>query len=717
MMRNVLWCAALLSMGVAQVAASQDARAVTRSAPDTTDPYQWLEELNGPRALDWVKAENARTLAVLEADPNFNQLLNEAVAIGESEDRIPYPEIIDGRVYNFWQDPQHVRGIWRRTTLADYAKAQPTWTTVLDIDTLAATEGANWVWHGADCDSPSRRRCLINLSDGGEDASTVREFDLATGSFVEGGFMLPRGKQSAVWAGEDTLLVAREWEPGELTASGYAFVVKWLARGAPLESATELYRGNRTDVWVWPFAMTDSRGNRALGVNRALSFFERENRLVTPAGLALLNMPLKSNFQGLLRGRLLIRLAEPWTAGDSTFTAGSLVSVELAQAMAQPEQLRPVAVFVPGPRETLSNAATTRDRLVVTTYENVRGRAFIYGPNADGSWFRRQLNLPDNSSYSIVSTDDHRSDAFVAVSGFLAPTTLVHVNADAVTWTETKAMGPKFDAATHQVEQLEATSTDGTKIPYFVVRPKTLALDGTAPTILNAYGGFQVSLTPSYNAIAGKLWLERGGVFVVANIRGGGEFGPAWHDAGLKTKRQVIYDDFAAVARDLIRRKITSPRHLGIMGGSNGGLLMGVEFTQHPELFNAVDIQVPLLDMLRYEQIQAGASWVGEYGSVSIPEERAFLASISPYHNLRPGVTYPEPFIWTTTKDDRVGPQHARKFAAKLSAMNDPYLFYEVIQGGHGAGANIKERAFTNALEYTYFKMKLMGPATAGAHP
>ncbi|HEX5004467.1 MAG TPA: prolyl oligopeptidase family serine peptidase [Gemmatimonadales bacterium] len=708
MMKNFFWSLALLSAGVATGAVAQQAATAPRAAADTSDPFVWLEELNGPRALDWVKAENARTLAVLQEDPHFQRLYDQAVAIGEAEDRIPYPSIINGRVYNFWQDRAHVRGIWRTTTLADYAGATPSWTTVLDIDTLAAAEGENWVWQGADCDSPSGRRCLIYLSVGGEDASTIREFDLATGEFVAGGFTLPRGKQSVEWVTDDTLLVAREWVAGELTASGYAYVVKKLPRGVPLAGAVEVFRGEPSDVSAGPFLLTDGQGQRAVGVRRGVSFFESERRLFTPAGLLPLNMPLKSGLVALVRGRMLVRLSEPWTAGGAEHAAGSLVSVELSAAMAHPGSLQPTPVYVPGPRETLGSIAATRDRLLVTSYENVRGRASVYIPKADGGWLRRPLDLRDNSSISIVSTDEHKSDAFLTVTGFLAPTTLVHVNADAVTWTVSKTTAPKFDAAGLVVEQLEATSADGTKVPYFVVRRTDVRLDGSSPTILYAYGGFQASMTPSYNPNVGKLWLERGGVYALANIRGGGEFGPAWHEAGLKTKRQVVYDDFTAVARDLVKRKLTTPKRLGIMGGSNGGLLMGVEFTQHPELFGAVDIQVPLLDMLRYEQIQAGASWVGEYGSVSVPEERAFLASISPYSNLRPGVKYPEPFIWTTTRDDRVGPQHARKFAARLSAMGIPYLFYEVIQGGHGSGANIKERAFTNALEYTYFTRRLM---------
>jgi prolyl oligopeptidase len=347
---------------------------------------------------------------------------------------------------------------------------------------------------------------------------------------------------------------------------------------------------------------------------------------------------------------------------------------------------------------------------VVAQLDNVRGRAVLYTPARGGSWTATPIVVPDNLAIGIVDGDIHSDLAMLSETGFLTPSSVWLLNAKSRGLSQIKSLPAKFDAAPDTVEQFEATSKDGTRVPYFVVHRRGMKRDGSGATILTAYGGFQVSNTPAYSANVGKLWLEHGGVWVLANIRGGGEFGPAWHEAGLKTHRQVIYDDFAAVGRDLVTRGITSARRLGIMGGSNGGLLMGVEFTQHPELWNAVDIEVPLLDMLRYEQIAAGASWVGEYGSVSVPAERAFLASISPYNNLRPGTAYPEPFIWTTTKDDRVGPEHARKFAAKLASMGVPYLFYEVVEGGHGAGANLNEDAQTTALEWTYFAKRLMTP-------
>jgi prolyl oligopeptidase len=674
------------------------------------DPYLWLENVQGARSMAWVRAENAKTLRVLQNDPNFAGLYASALKIAEATDRIPAPEFVASDIYNFWQDADHVRGIWRRTTPASFANASPAWTTALDLDALAKSENANWVWKGSDCRWPDETRCLLFLSDGGEDAITVREFDLRDNAFVPGGFALPRSKQRAAWESPDSVLLAREWSPGELTASGYPFVVKRLVRGQPLASATEVFRGSKSDggYGVSPLDLHDGAGHTALLISRPLSTFEAASYIVTAQGPQLLGVPLEAQPAGLVAGRLLFIIQKEWSVDGSTFPQGSLVAVDLAAATADPAHLKPSLVYAPGPRETLDGIATTSSRLLLVTYENVRGRGWIYTPLGNGGWSKQRLDLPDDSSIAVNDADQHGESAYVTTTSFLDPPTLWHVDASTGTVAAVKVSPARFDASNDVVEQREAISSDGTRIPYFIVHPKNMKLDGNNPTLLYAYGGFDVSETPNYNAILGKLWLERGGVYVLANIRGGGEFGPAWHDAGLTTHRQRIYDDFAAVARDLIATKVTSPRRLGIQGGSNGGLLMGVEFTQHPELWHAVDIQVPLLDMLRYEQIQAGASWTGEYGSVADPAQRAFLASISPYNNLKAGVAYPEPLIWTTTKDDRVGPQHARKFAAKMASLHDPYLFYEVTEGGHGAGANLRERAFTSALEMTYLIRKLM---------
>lgn len=700
-----------LSFLLGAASAPQPAQRTVAQAPATgpngTDPFLWLEDKDGARAMAWVHAQNARTLPVLERDPHYAKLYAEALKIDQSENRIPYPNSIGGAIYNFWQDAKHVRGIWRRTTLQSYRGASPHWSTVLDLDALAKREHANWVWKGADCEEPQERLCMIALSDGGEDAVTLREFDVSTRKFVSGGFVLPREKQNATWVDDNTLLVSRAWEPGQVTASGYAYVVKRLKRGEPLSAAVEVFRGKASDVSVDPFTMRDGSGHQLTMIRRGVTFFTSEWYLVTGGGTTRVNLPPKVDVSGMVNGKILLSLNQNWTVNGKTLKQGSLASVDLAALKAHPQSLSPMLIFTPGARESLDGVAITKNDLLLVVYQNVRGRAFVYTPSGSG-WSKRRLDLPDNASIGVADTSLHDNRIFLTASSFLLPTTLYVMNATAGAPQRIKALPPQFDASNDVVEQHEATSKDGTRIPYFIVHPKNMRYTGANPTVMTAYGGFQISETPYYSGTTGKLWLERGGVFVLANIRGGGEFGPAWHEAGLTTHRQRIYDDFYAVGKDLVARKVTDPRHLGIYGGSNGGLLMGVEFTQHPEMWNAVQIEVPLLDMLRYEKIQAGASWVGEYGSVSDPAVRAFWEKTSPYQNLKAGVAYPQPFIWTTTKDDRVGPQHARKFAAKLASMHVPYFFYEVTEGGHGAGANLKETARTTALGWTYFTMKLM---------
>jgi prolyl oligopeptidase len=678
------------------------------AATSAEDPFIWLEDAHGARAMAWVEAENAKTTAALESDPRFKTLYNDAKTIAEAKDRIPEPNMLGGRVWNFWQDADHQHGIWRQTNLPDFKSAAPNWRTVLDLDALSKAEKANWFWKGANCHEPEEVRCILSLSDGGEDAVTAREFDLVNGRFAEGGFSLPSGKQEIAWEDSETLLVAREWKSGELTKSGYAFVVKRIKRGQPLDAAVEVFRGSADDVGVSPFTLSDGTGHSAVFLQRAVSIFEFEFYLAGSKGPLKLAVPMKSDFLAMVDGRLIVSLHEDWKrTGQPTLPQGSLVSLELAAVAADPQHLHPALVYAPSAREAFVEAGATRRHLIVHTLDNVNGRAFSYTPEPNNRWSRRQLDLPDNISVNVVDTDLHSDQAFIQVAGFLTPPRLLLVDLGTASLSTVKTLPAKFDASRDVVEQFEATSKDGTKVPYFIVHPRTAKMDGSTPTILNAYGGFMDALTPTYSAELGKLWLERGGAFVLANIRGGGEFGPAWHEAGLKTHRQRIYDDFAAVGEDLIAKGFASSSHLGIRGGSNGGLLMGVEFTQHPHLWRAVDIQVPLLDMLRYEQIAAGSSWVAEYGSVSVPAEREFLASISPYNNLQRGVEYPEALIWSTTKDDRVGPQHARKFAAKLSAMGVPYLYFEVIEGGHAAGATLLEQAKMRAREYTYFSRKL----------
>jgi prolyl oligopeptidase len=669
------------------------------------DPFLWLEEVEGAAALQWVRAENARSLGLLEDDPRYAGMYREALAVVTAPDRIPYPSFLGDHLANFWQDDGHVRGLWRRTSLLSFATAEPDWQVLLDVDALAATEGRNWVFHGASVLPPECRRALVSLSDGGKDASERREFDLGAMRFVEGGFFLPEGKQSAVWLDDDTLIVARDWGPGTMTASGYPFILKRLSRGLPLEEAEELFAGTPDDVSVGASVLRDPDGTvRGILVNRQISFFESERFLLTDRGPARLAVPARSTLRGFVTGQLVFSLEEDW---GPDFPAGSLISIDLAECAANTQGVRPLLIHAPGPREAIEDVATTRGLLLVTVYRNVEGSAVAYR-FAGGHWVPSRLALPERASLHIVDASEREDRAFVDVAGFLTPNALWLVEPGSGAASALKSLPARFDAAGLIVEQFEAASKDGTAVPYFVIRPAALAFDGSAPTLLYGYGGFQVSMTPSYAGALGRLWLERGGVYVVANIRGGGEFGPEWHKAALKAERQRAFDDFLAVAEDLIRRAITSPRRLGIMGGSNGGLLMGAMLVQRPELFRAVVIQVPLLDMLRYTKLLAGASWIAEYGDPDVPEDALFLRRISPYHNLRPDIAYPEPFFLTSTKDDRVHPGHARKMAAKMESMGLPFLYYENVDGGHSAAANLEERARRNALEFTYLTEKLM---------
>jgi len=671
------------------------------------DPYKWMEEIEGEKPLAWAKAENTRSLGVLQGDSRYAGLEGQALAILNAKDRVPGVSFAgDGTLRNFWQDADHVRGLWRATTLDSYRTATPAWETILDIDALAKAENANWVFKGAGCLPPDETRCLVTLSNGGKDAVTIREFDTRTKAFVPGGFVLPEGKQNVSWLDQDTLLVAREWEPGQVTQSGYPYVVKTLKRGQALAEAKELFRGTPEDVSASAYTLTDADGKVvAVLANRGVSFFEAETHLLTDKGAVKLPFPLKHSIQGYVAGQLVMSLEQDWP--EKGFKTGDLISLDLAALKADPAKPAPVLVLRPTARQSVESVTTTRDKLVVGLLDNVTGAALAYSHGPKG-WTSQKLALPANSTIGLGSASQKDDRLFVSVTGYLTPSTYWLADAASLKLEQVKASPARFDASTHVVEQFEATSKDGTKVPYFVVRPKGVKYDGQAPTLLYAYGGFQASMTPAYSGVMGKLWLERGGTYVVANIRGGGEFGPAWHNAGLKENRQRVYDDFFAVSQDLITRKITSPRRLGIMGGSNGGLLMGVALTQRPELYNAIVVQVPLFDMIRYTQIGAGASWVGEYGDPTIPSERAVIAKYDPYSNLKAGQKYPEVFIETSTKDDRVHPAHARKAAARLEALGYPVLYYENIDGGHAASANLAETARRQALEYVYLSKKLM---------
>lgn len=675
---------------------------------DATDPYLWLEEVEGERAMAWVNDQNTRSLGTLQGDPRYEALHQQALDIVQAKDRIPGVGFNrDGTLDNFWQDADHVRGVWRRTTLDSYRTATPEWETILDIDALAAAEGKNWVYKGSICLDPDERLCLISLSDGGKDAVVVREFDSVSKTFVDGGFALPESKGGASWIDADTLLISRDFGPGTLTSSGYPMIVKQLKRGQSIDQAQTVFTGQPSDVSVSAYTLRDADGAvQAVLINRGVSFYESETYRLNPDGSTTkLELPAKSDIEGLVAGQLVVTTKQDWTApSGQEFKSGDVIAWTFADWQADP-RAQAKLVIRPTERQAVSSISATRNRLVVAMLDNVRGSAEVYDP---ADWSHTSLDLPRNVTVSLGSTSQTDDRIFVNVAGYLTPSTFYLADAASGATEAVKAMPAKFDASGMTVEQFEAVSADGTRIPYFVVHKTDMPLDGSNPTLLYGYGGFQSSLLPSYSATVGKLWLERGGVYVVANTRGGGEFGPRWHDAALQENRHKAHEDFQAVALDLHARRITSQPHLGIMGGSQGGLFMGAMLTQRPDLINAAVIQVPLFDMLRFNKLLAGASWQGEYGNPDIPAERAWIQEYSPYQNLRAGQPYPEVFIHTSTKDDRVHPGHARKAAARMQELGYSALFYENTDGGHAAGANLRETARRLALEYTYLTRRLM---------
>ncbi|MGF1454180.1 MAG: prolyl oligopeptidase family protein [Alphaproteobacteria bacterium] len=691
---------------------------------DDTDPFVWLEEVEGERALDWVRARNTESLGVLEADPRFAGFREDALDILTAQDRIPYGVYRGGHVYNFWQDETHVRGILRRTSLDSYRSDTPDWETVLDIDALAEEEGENWVYKGSTCLAPDYARCILTLSRGGKDAAVRREFDMTTKLFVEDGFVLPEAKTYLSWFDADHLLVGTDFGPGSLTTSGYPRMVKRWKRGTKIEDAVSLFEGEEDDFLVYSARFARPEGPASL-IGRGISFFESEYFLVSESdGETLRKLPVPRHVEvdGLFNGQLLLLPKEDWEVGTQTIAKGSLVSMDL-EAFKKTGTLPPLrSVYTPDARSALQAVDTTRSGVILTTLSNVT--SVLKMAVFDGEvWETMDIDLPSNGSAGVAAALPDHDVVFLNYESFLVPDTLYQytyesrfapgtssrISDQSVQKLEDLKQAPaRFSAEGLVTRQFEATSKDGTKVPYFVVHREGIALDGTNPTRLYGYGGFLISLDPSYDSLVGKLWLERGGVNVIANIRGGGEFGPGWHEAALKLNRQRAYDDFAAVAEDLIARKITSPRRLGIIGGSNGGLLVGVAFTQRPDLYHGVVCAVPLLDMLRYHLLPPGASWIGEYGDPEIPEERAAIAAYSPYQNVRPDADYPKVFFVTSTKDDRVQPGHARKMAARMIAQGHDILYYENTEGGHAAGANLKQVARQRALEYVYFSRRLM---------
>lgn len=679
--------------------------AYAQTSMQQEDPYQWLEDITGDKPMEWVRAQNARTEKALGESPLYTSLYNDILAVLDSNEKIPAVSKIGGYYYNFWQDKQHVRGIWRRTTLAEYRKKSPAWETVLDLDALNKTEGKNWVWHGASCLRPEYTRCLVSLSPGGSDADTTREFDLNTRTFVAGGFEKPVAKGDLHWIDADHVFVDTDFGAGSLTTSGYPRTTRLWTRGTPMAQAKLVYEGRDDDMSISAYH-DDSPGFERDFVSRSLAFYNDELYLREGEALRKIDVP-NSVGKSVVREWLLLELRDEWTVGGKTYKAGSLLATNFDAFMKGARKFD--VLFAPTATTSLAGVTPTRNFFVLNVLDNVKNRLVVM--KHDGKTWQKSdfTGAPKIGTVSVSAVDADESDAvWMSYSDYITPSTLAL--ADIGKAPEVLKQNPVFfNAQNLVVEQHFAKSKDGTRVPFFIVHKKGVKHDGSNPTLLYGYGGFEVSLTPAYSGTIGKAWLERGGVYVVANIRGGGEYGPAWHQAALKQNRHKAYEDFSAVAEELSNHKITSPKHLAAMGGSNGGLLAGNMLTQYPQLFGGVVIQVPLLDMKRYNKLLAGASWMAEYGNPDVPEQWAYIQKFSAYHLFDPARQYPPTFIFTTTKDDRVHPGHARKMAAKMLAANKDVLYFENTEGGHGAGSTNELAAKATALTYTFLWKSLGG--------
>ena len=640
--------------------------------PDTQDPYLWLEDVTGDDALDWVRARNAPTLARFR-DADFERMRTEALEVLDTDTRIPYVVRRGEHLYNFWRDAANPRGLWRRTTLDSYRTDAPHWDVLIDVDELGGADGEKWVWAGAGVIYPEYTRALVSLSRGGSDASIVREFDMLARKFVAGGFELPEAKSQISWEDPDTVLVGTDFGADTLTDSGYPRVVKRWRRGTPLADAETVFEGARSDVNVAASVSRIPGFERTL-IGRALDFWNEEVYELRGNELIRIDTPTDASVS-LHREWILVELRSDWSLADTTYEAGSLLAADYEEFLAGTAQLQ--VVFEPDEHTALNHYAWTRDRLVIVSLVDVASRVEIVTPpsrddplrpapprlrSSRGSWQREPVaGIPAATNTVVVSADDTGDEFFLDSSGFDSPSRLMRGTDDG-RLEQLKSAPAFFDAENISVTQNFVASQDGTPIPYFVVRPSgSQASEGPAPTLLYGYGGFESSNTPGYSGVLGRLWLARGGTYVLANIRGGGEYGPGWHTQAIREGRHKVAEDFAAVATDLVDRGITTVERLGAQGGSNGGLLMGIMLTRYPEKFGALVCSVPLLDMKRYHLLLAGASWVAEYGDPDNPDDWAFISEYSPYQNISATRHYPPVLITTSTRDDRVHPGQDRK--------------------------------------------------------
>ena len=699
----------LVSMMAFMVASARDSAMAQDEQTQQADPYQWLEDVGGEKALEWVKARNAVAQKRIEADGGFDKLRTDLLAILDSNERIPFVTKHGEYYYNFWRDRKNERGLWRRTTLNEYQKSAPEWEVLLDLDALGKSEGENWVWKSVSLLRPDYKRALVSLSRGGADAVVVREFDLEQKTFLTDGFSLPEAKGSVSWVDQDHIFISTDFGTGSMTDSGYPRIAKLWKRGTPVSEAKVLYEGNQQDMSVGAMH-DDTPGHERNFVSRNLAFYNDELYwLKSPEELIKIDVPNTAN-KSVVREMLIIELREPWTVASKTFAAGSLLVADFDAYMSGKRDLD--VLFEPTESTALSSFGATKNALILNVLEDVKNRIYVLKrTDREGKkvWSKEPLvGAPAFGTVNVTAVDPDESDEyFMTSTDYLNPTTL-SMGTLGQAPRELKRLPPFFDSSKFEISQNFATSDDGTKVPYFMVAPKGLELNGEHPTLLYGYGGFEISLQPNYNASVGRAWLSEGGVYVVANIRGGGEYGPRWHQAALKENRLRAYEDFAAVAKDLVARKVTRKERLGVQGGSNGGLLVGNMVTLYPELFAAGVCQVPLLDMQRYNKLLAGASWMAEYGNPDYPEQWAYIRKFSPYQNVQPNVQYPKVLFTTSTRDDRVHPGHARKMMAKMESQGHSVWYYENIEGGHGGAANNKQSAYMQSLAYTFLKQELM---------
>jgi prolyl oligopeptidase len=671
------------------------------AAPDDGDGYLWLEDTNGQKGMDWVKARDADTIKALASSPAFDQMKAQVLEVLDSNARIPSVSRMGQYLYNFWRDEQHPRGLWRRTTLEEYRKDKPSWTTLIDVDALNKAEKANWVWYDAHCMKPDYRHCLVTLSRGGADASVLREYDLEKRAFVPRGLTVPEAKSHVSWRDENSLFVATDFGPGSMTRSGYPRECKLWKRDTPLAKARLVYAGRLDDLTIECYRDRTPGFERDF-VERSIDFQRKELYLLGRDGsLTLVDVPLDAKID-IEREWLLVRTRSPWTVDGKSHPAGALLVAKLDDWLTGKRDL--TELFLPSASTSLRSWSWTRHHLILNELDHVAGLVEVLTPTASGSWKREPLAAaPALSSISASGADPDNSDEyFVSVEGYLTPESLERGVFGQGAPEILKKAPSFFDESRYAVERRFAASKDGTRVPYFIVYAKDMLSDGKRPTLLTGYGGFEVSLDPAYDGVAGRMWLGNGGVLVIANIRGGGEYGPRWHLAATREKRLRAYEDFAAVGQALISAKITSPAHLGVMGSSNGGLLAGNMLTLYPQLFGAVVSSVPLLDMKRYTHLSAGALWIAEYGDPDQPSDWEFIKTFSPYQNLKSGTKYPPVLFTTSSRDDRVGPAHARKMAAKMLDLGDDVCFYERTEGGHSTAVDNNERAFMRALAYRF---------------